>query len=221
MKKIMFNDKYRLTEAVLEGRKTQTRRVINGLPSNTEGIELITSIISHREYDEMKRRLAVHTTDCLGKTLNIPYQVGEEIAVAQRYSDIRLPVNYKMVGDKAVIKKVDSLSQKGWKNKMFVRADLMPHRIKITNVRVERLQDISEKDCLKEGFEEINVNNGVGNMLSHWEYLLTYEDKLGRSLQLGGRDHKEAFGMLIDKTCGNGTWDSNPYVYVYDFELIK
>lgn len=29
MKKIMFNDKYGLTEAVLEGRKTQTRRVIN------------------------------------------------------------------------------------------------------------------------------------------------------------------------------------------------
>lgn len=70
----MFNDKYGLTKAVLDGRKTQTRRVISGLPSNAEGIELITSFISHREYEEIKHMLAVHTTDHLGKVEKIvPY----------------------------------------------------------------------------------------------------------------------------------------------------
>lgn len=37
----------------------------------------------------------------------------------------------------------------GWDNKMFVRAEHMPHRIRITDIRVERLQDISDEDCLR------------------------------------------------------------------------
>lgn len=32
---------------------------------------------------------------------------------------------------------------------------------------------------------------------------------------------KESFACLIDKMSGKGTWESNPYVWVYDFELIK
>lgn len=39
----------------------------------------------------------------------------------------------------------------GWTNKMFVRANLMKRHIRITDVKVERLRDISEEDCLKEG----------------------------------------------------------------------
>ena len=184
MKKIMFNDKYRLTQAVLNGRKTQTRRVVvNGKRSDIR---------------------------------DAAYRIGEEVAVAQSYHDAKKEVG----GLKGLLEGHPLPSAKGINNKMFVKADLMPHRIKITNVRVERLQDISEQDCLKEGFEKINVNDGVGNMLSHLEFLLTYEDKLGRSLQLGSRDYKEAFGILIDNTCGNGTWDSNPLVFVYDFEII-
>lgn len=30
----------------------------------------------------------------------------------------------------------------------------------------------------------------------------------------------EAFAVLIDKVSGKGTWESNPYVFVYDFELV-
>lgn len=37
---------------------------------------------------------------------------------------------------------------------MFVRADLMPHHIKITDVKVERLQDISDDDIMREGVRE-------------------------------------------------------------------
>lgn len=150
------------------------------------------------------------------------WKIGEVIAVAQSYEDMANEGGYilaNMLQDETTFKK--EYCGAGWRNAMFTKPDLMPHRIKITNIRIERLQDISEKDCLKEGFAKINVNNGVGNMLSHWEYRLTYEDKLGRSLQLGSRDHKEAFGILIDKICGNGTWESNPWVFVYNFELIK
>lgn len=102
------------------------------------------------------------------------------------------------------------IKQPGWKNKMFVKADLMPHHICITNIRVERLQDISEEDCLKEGiWRDDNVGlEGV----TYW-----YHGLANSSF----RTAKEAYASLIDKISGKGTWESNPWVFVYDFELVK
>lgn len=202
----MFNDKYGLTQAVLDGIKTQTRRIIP-----------LTDV--DREYLDSAFDWDLRESVIIDRYAR--YKEGEEVAVAQSYKDAGIDPFFLLIpfGDG-----VNAMDCAGWNNKMYVCADLMPHRIKITNIRIERLQDISEEDCLKEGFAKINVNNGMGNMLNmshHWKFILTYEDKLGRSLHLGGRDHKEAFGILIDSTCGKGTWESNPYVFVYEFKLTK
>ena len=68
------------------------------------------------------------------------YKVGEIVAVAQAYREVAHP-NDGFLDDRYEVK--DEYAA-GWTNKMFVRADLMPHHIRITNVRVERLQDISD-----------------------------------------------------------------------------
>ena len=94
---------------------------------------------------------------------------------------------------------------------MFVRANLMPHQIRITNVRIERLQDISDEDCLKEGLEW----DGVA-----CQYYVNYKKETGHKTFLG-KTPREAFANLIDKVSGKGTWERNLYVWVYDFELIK
>ena len=99
----------------------------------------------------------------------------------------------------------------GWDNKMFVRANLMPHKIRITNVRIERLQEISDEDCLKEGLEW----DGVAS-----QYYVNYQKEIGHKMFLG-KTLREAFSHLIDKVSGKGTWKSNPYVFAYDFELVK
>ena len=92
---------------------------------------------------------------------------------------------------------------------MFVRADKMPHAIRITNIRIERLQDISEADCLKEG---IWRGDNVGfEAATYW-----YHGLANSSF----RTPQEAYASLIDRISGKGTWKSNPYVFVYDFELI-
>lgn len=92
---------------------------------------------------------------------------------------------------------------------MFVRADLMPHHIRITDISVERLQDISGGDCLKEG---IWCDDNVGlEGPTYW-----YHGLANSSF----RTPQEAYASLIDRISGKGTWVSNPYVYVYDFELI-
>lgn len=201
MKKIMFNDKYGLTQAVLEGRKTQTRRIC-AFGSNTYEKAYRNLLSNYKDGGRYNNELLKCST----------YKVGEKVAVAQRYLDFRLPNGdvtkefYKMCCENYM--PLECLSfEAGAKNKMFVLADLMPHRIKITKVRVERLQDISDEDCLKEGIEKYNGKYTVLNAKNKVEF---YCDNA-----------RLAFKYLIDKTCGRGTWDSNPYVFVYDFELIK
>jgi hypothetical protein len=96
---------------------------------------------------------------------------------------------------------------KGWSNKMFVKADLMPHAIEITDIKVERLQDISGDDCLKEGVQ-FCAN------CSRYTILDCDEKHCFET-------PRNAFAALIDKVSGKGTWKSNPWVYAYEFKLVK
>lgn len=182
----MFNDKYGLTQAVLEGRKTQTRRTFLKLGEETllDGItpEYLISVRSR-------------------------YKLGETIAIAQSYEDIHAEV-LREVGPCDL--KKEFRQSKGYASKMFVKAEKMPHAIRITNIRVERLQDISEEDCLKEG---IWRDDNVGlEGTTYW-----YHGLANSSF----RTPQQAYASLIDSISGKGTWASNPYVFVYDFELIN
>ncbi len=194
MKKIMFNDKYGLTQAVLEGRKTQTRRI-----ADTAG--RLRDITVRQALEEVNKGRA-----CLfdeGRPLALSaYKLGETIAIAQKYADLAYDGEFFRLLGKVIF-------EKGCHNKMFVKADFMPHRIRITNIRVERLQDISEEDCIAEGvWRDDNVElEGT----TYW-----YHGLANSSF----RTPQQAYASLIDRISGKGTWESNPYVFVYDFELI-
>lgn len=188
MKKIMFNDKYRLTKAVLDGIKTQTRRIIPLTDADREYLDTA--------FDWDLRESVI--IDRYAR-----YKVGEEVAVAQSYKDAGIDPFFLLIPFGDGVKALDCA---GWNNKMYVCADLMPYRIKITNIRVERLQDISEEDCLKEGVRTDGYQQ---------KYYTVSGFKMHYSTP------QLAFASLIDSTCGKGTWESNPYVFVYEFELIK
>ena len=214
MKKIMFNDKFELTQAVLEGRKTQTRRTIKTQPPY-ENFDIAFPVFEEKCWNDNplygafcwvnKDNPEEHT-----EWIKPSFKDGEVVAVAQRYSDCG-GLNAAGVPRWDVISKIVGSTNAGWNNKMFVRADLMPHQIRITNVRIQRLQGISDEDCLKEGLEW----DGVAH-----QYYVSYKKETGRKTFLG-KTPQEAFAHLIDNVSGKGTWDSNPYVWVYDFELIK
>lgn len=205
MKKILFSDKFGLTEAVLSGRKTQARRIV---PKS----------IFQSEYDLDDDARKIWIEDMYGDWHDVRkskycFKVGEVVAVAQSYKDMnyspaaldRNPKDYTNIrgtlGD-----------SKGWCNKMFVRAAACKHHIRITNVRVERLQNISDEDCIKEGVIE-SVVMGTNGSLS--EYFVE-----GQKHICYGKTPREAYAVLIDRISGKGTWDKNPYVFVYDFELV-
>lgn len=199
----MFNDLYGLTRAVLEGRKTQTRRICKEQIWAHSDIVSAENGIYHFESPK--------------------YKVGEVVAVAQSYKDAGYSPDYlfyRSINRYDGYKRETACSQKGWTNKMFVAPNLMPHEIRITNVRIERLQDISDEDCLKEGvvISEPKKKGGA-RMYYPCEYLKSCANKIG-----WGRVYhtpREAYAVLIDKVSGKGTWDKNPWVWAYDFELVK
>lgn len=196
MRKEMFKDKYGLTKAVLQRLKTMTRRIAK--PATEKEISFCN--IKKDWYEDEN-----------GDVYIPKYSIGEVVAIAQPYSDFltatkpgthgHYRINGKWYSDKEL--------QAGWNNKMFVKAGLMPHHIKITAINIEHLQDISEEDCEKEGIA------CYGLKYDHYgdpEYVFE-----GSSVYTSARD---AFSVLIDKVCGKGTWERNPLVWVYEFELM-
>lgn len=228
MQKIMFNDKYQLTKAVLEGRKTQTRRIIK-CPRTFKG-EWVAGFNIHIRKSDKK----VVDWPCMydaderefdGGEILPRYMVGEIVAIAQSYKDLgynkialdRSPKDWRIV--RGTLGKC-----KGWNNKMFVRAEACVHQIKITNIRIQRLQDISDEDCLAEGVVK-SVHNiptqAPQSIVGYYPSLSLKEaaDKVGWGHTYSTPQY--AYAALIDKVSGKGTWESNPWVFVYEFELVK
>jgi len=200
MKKIMFDNHYGLESAVLYGTKTMTRRIATKCNGEIKGIEKFISDVGNFE------TASRYVIQKFAK-----YKVGDVVAIAQSYKEagydedikVRCKGKWHVIGFTA-----------GWENKMFVRADEMPHQIQITDVKLERLQDITDEDCRKEGIQKINfdlcdfkgVRYSYGGMTGDITRHLTPRD---------------AFHELICKLSGKNIWIDNPYVFAYTFKLIK
>ena len=183
MKKIMFSNAFCLTQAVLNGTKTMTRRVLR------DNVPL-------GNWEETQKHL--------------PYKVGDIVAIAQPYKDIiECMAEYSDI----IINVDGSINREykaGWTNKMFVKADLMKHHIKITDVKVERIQSISVDDILCEGVWQFYDNKN----------LFYVSKNIGYAPDVAFLSAREAFWHLIDHISGKGTWESNPWVVAYSFELV-
>lgn len=211
MQKIMFSDKFLLTQAVLEGRKTQTRRIV---PKD------FFSLTWDKRNDTLVYENGMGDFIDIRNSKYAQYKVGEVVAVAQSYGDIvdelencnntTRVVHYEKIGQKAS-EYMKLWMELGFYNKLFVASGKMIHQIRITNVRVEKLEDISEQDAIAEGITYVG---------------LTYDDYGEPMFVIDGCNKtfssaRDAYAWLINKISGKGTWLSNPYVFVYDFKLIK
>lgn len=192
MKKIMFNDKHFLTDSVLDKIKTRTRRKI---PYKT----LIKWGINKFTFPKLKQYLIQDS----------PYKIGDKIAIQQPYRQCSRLINqleeFRDLSWEETVARLKNLP--GWDNKMFVKAEWMPNHIEITGIRAERLWDITDDECLREGIQ-------ISKIEGHPPYFF------------GGHFHsyetpKIAFARLYECVSGKGEWDQNPYVYVYEFKLVE
>lgn len=204
MQKIMFNDRYGLTDAVIDYIKNNTRRIEGG-----RQFQLAATAAEDFTYEEATGCIVMC---CQGIEIfrhKCRYKVGEIVAVAQSYEQVYRQGN--MDADEAILRglKYDP----GMCNKISVRAALMPHQIRITGIRCERLQDISDEECMREGILESWYESTDTTTYGY------ADEKKGTAVEFD--TPRKAFATLIDKVSGRGTWDRNPWVVVYEFELVK
>lgn len=167
--------------------KTETRRIITKQPLENESIKPFVKGffgIYHK----------VGGIDNLKLTLKPRYNVGEILYLKEPYYELPFE-GYQYKFD-------ENIFYNEYKNKLFMPASAARHFIKITAVRAERLQDISNEDCIKEGivFDGSVYSNGFDNI----KYL----------------EPRAAYKALINSIDGKDTWNNNPWVWVYDYELI-
>lgn len=211
MQKICFSDRYGLTAAVLNGTKTLTRRCCKDYSSGQ--LILSHAVKSFRFYPQ--ENIVEFLMRDGSVMVSVPkYKYHEVVAVAQSYKSI----HNEMMRDYSH-SKYDAFrsamvdNSKGWTNKLFVKPNLMPYKIKITNVRIELLQDITNEDCLKEGIlnsELLAMPFGIRDTIAPNGVAFDYKSP------------REAFASLINQRgVGRlGLWEDNPFVIVYEFCLM-
>ncbi len=195
-----------MVQAILEGRKTMTRRAIK---DQTEHVAQIL----------MKDGIAVTYVRGAGAQLwedsafKCPYgRVGDVLWVRETfqlstpYGPEEYYYGYK-THDNPTIKaseRYDYESPYKWKPSIFMPKDAARIWLRITNVRVERVENISISDCIKEGIEKRHVG---------WKNYSGSPDWFSQP--------RDSFKSLWESINGEDSWKSNPWVWVVEFERIE
>lgn len=178
-----------MVQALLEGRKTQTRRIVKPQPNGGPQAEMINLGGAWGLLDGI-----------LSGEWRCPYgQPGDLLWVRETYRHIELPPHqWDEVGEceidyRATPRKIFEGCEVPWRPSIH-----MPRRdsrltLRITDVRVERVQEISEADALAEGVK--------------------------RSQRAS--DARDSYASLWESINGTGSWDANPWVWVIEFQRIQ
>lgn len=178
---------------VVNGEKTQTRRIIKPQPDEYSDLGEILVDVHHHVYrnDRIKAR----------------YKPGETLYLKEPYLFGKHGITYKYGNPEHGI-------DGGWNNKLFMPEKYARHLVEITSVRTEGLQDISDGDCMKEGIEFYD-----GYSVNEFACRYVAKRIKGVDFVIPFKTPQEAYAALIDKINGKDTWESNPWVWVYDFRL--
>lgn len=222
-----------MVRAILDGRKSQTRRGLKPQPPDGDwdvGVltaEMIFPTVVDRHGEEQPG------PECFGATcesgewcLPCPYgQSGDLLWVRETW----YPAFRREFGSSGCVYRADDDGIHlnpgwspngrggGWKPSIFMPRWASRLTLRITGVRVERLQEISEEDASAEGVESFEITEAeVAAATSD-----SIDDQFARALGPGRLSQKGAYEMLWNEINGKGTWDLNPWVWVIEFERIQ
>lgn len=200
MKTIVFNEAPTdLMDAVLAGQKTMTRRLVP-----------INQVSAYEKYRKKNPETKLTIGEWLIKNGYSKFTVGEEVAISESYKSIGLSPNLTII-PKRGNKPVKISEQAGWTNKLYVSASLMRHHIRITSIRVERIQDITKDEYSCEGIFKIGHDDDKD--LDLFGTSRHNQEPLGYS-------ERHAFQNLTKKIGTESSWSDNPWVYVIGFVLL-
>lgn len=199
-----------MVRAILEGRKTQTRRIVK-MPSDLiDRVQFVRAEFADKSTPgQCGAFWAMEGDGPVGPPISCKYgQAGDRLWVRETWMEDhsattdehgRLPILYRATClNHPAERWRPSIHMPRWAS----RIDL-----EVTGVRVERLQDISEADAIAEGLDRVNdgaAQFGVHGLATSWR-----------------NDPREAFCALWESINGDRSWDTNPFVWVIEFKRIK
>lgn len=196
MKPILFNTE--MVRAILDGRKTVTRRVID-VPQGFRFLGWNMDSGDDIQYGDC----TFISDNLMSQIVREPkYNIGDILYVRESFFEHRDNFYFKADYDWIMLKNL-GISFK-LKPSIHMPQEAARLFLRVTNVRVERLQDITEYQAMQEGVDKISTPNipGVGE---------TFTQGFG-----------ELWNSTIKKSdinkCG---WNANPWVFVYEFEVIS
>ena len=210
-----------MSRALLDGRKTVTRRLIK-LPASRGEWEGTTVFGLDAKGIEFPETAAIWNKTT-GKTIASPYGTkGDKIWVRETFSWLADGMNADHDHGRYVFAADGKIG--GLKYKPSIHMPRIVCRTMLTNmgVTVERLQDITEKQALAEGIRAISKDYG-----RTWKYGIADADGEPGTDNFGWPWHewcdsaRDAFKKLICSINGSSAWDENPFVWVINFERIK
>lgn len=198
IKPILFNTE--MVRAILDGRKSCTRRIVK------HDVEAILNSPYHKEHPE------VEDEQIISKLCIPPYQPGDILYVRETFIQAAANIFWYKADDKLWMSK-DLL----WKPSIHMPKKVARIWLKVTDVRVERLQEITEEQACMESTdpwdEACYENNG-------WHPTLSDPDSGGDPNMIDGF-HKLWNSTIKKSDIDRYGWDANPWVWVIEFERCE
>ncbi len=194
-----------MVRALLEGRKTHTRRIIksrheSGLFRVGKKNDGTVSEITSLDWDERPK------DDCTND-IHPKYKVGDVLWVRETWLQVPLTAFGKLFIYRSDFDRTVS----GWKPSIHMPRRAARIFLEVTGVRVERLQDISEEDAIREG-----VRLRIGGVPP---YESRYQSPDSPNLHHRAKAaFREIWSGLHIKENG---WSDNPWVWVYEFKQVE
>ncbi|HFJ0418544.1 TPA: hypothetical protein ACGS08_001084 [Pseudomonas aeruginosa] len=190
-----------MVRAILDGRKTVTRRAVKGLDP-----ERLGETMTRAQWQKVSRERPVS----FGATYFCPFgQPGDRLWVREAWAQINVA---QAPGETWVVyRECDNRTDYGgpWKPSIHMRRRDSRILLEITAVRVERLHDITEDQAEAEGVERPeNITN-----VDVW-------DGAERELFNAMNQPRARFRRLWSDINGSESWDSNPWVWVVEFKRV-
>lgn len=182
---ILFNMK--MVRAILDGRKSCTRRIIKPQPQGY--------------FEVSEEPLYIYDTDGKQGKITPPYQPGDILYVRETFIQAAAHIFWYKADDKPWMSK-DLL----WKPSIHMPKEAARIWLKVTDVRVERLQDITGLSVQKEGIE-VDPNECASKFDFISELFLLFQRLWDSTIKKSNLNH---YG-----------WDANPYVWVIEFERCE
>ena len=207
-----------MVQAIIEGRKSMTRRVMKPQPYLEDG----STIWSYSKDSFGSLPPNKMTESPFG--FKCPYgQVGDVLWVREKTCYVmiehahdllvgfreRRQIIYGTDFHEDWMKYAKEKYLYKWEPSLFMPKAACRIFLKITDIRVERLQDITEQDAVGEGIEEAEFDNvNKCRVFKHYGY------------QNAVTDAKDSFQSLWHSINGEESWNANPWVWVVEFKKV-